>query len=111
MTGDFFDTSAVDRDDDDYWNERTRIVGAAVAAAASDGTFEWLARRLAPVVTVGMLAAAAVLAVALQGTTPAGDRRKVLLEPREELGRAVTSSQSPPTIESLLAQDLSGTKQ
>lgn len=101
---DLFDTRSV-RDDSEHWDRLARRVAERAAQESKAGTVDWLSRPRVGRVAAAVLLAVAVASIASFVASPAARASDELvgsLAPADGVGRALTTSESPPAIGTLL---------
>jgi hypothetical protein len=101
-----FDTGEV-RDEPTHWDALARRVAENARRSARQDAFAWLAQS-----RVGWIAASLVLITALVSIAEYGDSATQLaddwggmLAPTDDVGNAMTTSETPPTIGALLLRN------
>ena len=102
-----FDTGEV-RDDPRHWDALARRVAENATRSAKHDAFAWLAQSRA-----GWIAASLVLGVALASIAAHGDGSAArlaedwgaMLAPSDDVGKAMTTSETPPAISMLLLRN------
>lgn len=102
---DLFDTGGV-RDDAEHWDALAERVAAAAVGASRGGSFDRFAASRAGWIAASLLLAAGLAFIALQDKDSSGSGLRAVwtqaLAPTDDIGRVITSRDSPPAIGALL---------
>lgn len=105
MMSEFFDTEAV-RDEPAHWDALARRVAENATRSSRRGAFEWVAQSRAGWIAASLVCGLSVVSLAALSRSSSAASRAAewarLITPTDNVGRAISMSNTPPAIGTLL---------